>query len=93
VSAVAARAAVVGTVSGDVGKGVHGPEAPVVEYAMTAVAGPLVLRHRAVELSESPEKPVVSAQKAMPSLAADGGEKMPGEDEPSCVANPAGVPL
>ena len=73
----ASAAAAVGNASGDDTKAVHGPDAPVVEYAMLAFDGPAAVRHRAVALSASPVKAVVSAQKAMPSLAVDGGAKVP----------------
>jgi hypothetical protein len=89
----AARAsAVVGIVSGDDGRAVHGPAAPVIEYAIVAVAGPAAVRHSVVALRLSAVKPVVSAQKATPSFAALGVINVPGKLEPCCVAKPRGAP-
>ena len=58
---------VVGTVYGDDTSAVHGPAGPVVEYAIVAVAGPVGVLHKAVELIDSAVKPTVDAQKAIPS--------------------------
>jgi hypothetical protein len=72
--------AVVGTVYGDDTSAVHGPAGPVVEYAIVAVTGPLVVLQKAVELMDSAVKPTVDAQKATPSFDVLGSDRVPAAD-------------
>ena len=69
--------AIAGTVYGDDMSAVHGPAGPVVEYAIVAVAGPLAVLHKAVELMDSAVKPTVDAQKATPSFDVLGSKNVP----------------
>ncbi len=62
---------------GDDTSAVHGPAGPVVEYAIVAVAGPLAVLHKAVELMDSAVKPTVDAQKATPSFDVLGSKNVP----------------